>query len=259
MDTIFREEIAKGDVLIYMDDILIATARSLEHHRQQVNNVLKNLLTNDLYLNPKKCQFHVKEVKFLGAIVGKCEVKMDPIKVKANEDWPTLTGLHLLCSFLSFGNYYKDFMKDYSKLTRPLHNLIKKGTPWHWGDSHRATFEALKEKFTSYPVLKNLDPNKCYILDTNASLYAIGAMLSQDFTDGHHSIAYFSKSLLPAKCNYDIYDWELLAIIYAIKAFRHLLLGACHKFLIRSDHENLKYFKSPQKISAHQARWHVFL
>ena len=71
MDTIFREKIAKGDVLIYMNDILIATARSLKHHCQQVNNVLKKLLTNDLYLNPKKCQFHVKEVEFSGAIVGK--------------------------------------------------------------------------------------------------------------------------------------------------------------------------------------------
>ena len=91
MDTIFREEIAKGDVLIYMDDILIATARSLEHHRQQVNNVLQKLLTNDLYLNPKKCQFHVKEVEFLGAIIGKGKVKMDSIKVKAIEDWPTPT------------------------------------------------------------------------------------------------------------------------------------------------------------------------
>ena len=232
MDTVFREEIAKGDVLIYMDDILIATAGSLEHHHQQINNVLKKLLTNDLYLNPKKCQFHIKEVEFLGAIVGKGEVKMDPIKVKAIEDWPTPTDLHLLRSFLGFGNYYKDFIEDYSKLTHPLHDLTKKGTPWHWGDSHRAAFEALKEKFTSYPVLRNPDPKKCYILDTDASLYAIGATLSQDFTDGRHPIAYFSKSLLPAERNYNIYDWELLAIIYAVKAFRQLLLGARHKFLI---------------------------
>ena len=84
-------------------------------------------------------------------------------------------------------------------------------------------------------------------------------MLSQDFYDGWHPIAYFSKSLLSAEHNYDIYDRELLAIIYAIKAFCHLLLGAHHKFLIRSDHENLKYFKSPQKINACQARWHMFL
>ena len=259
MDTIFREEVAKGDVFIYMDDILIATSGSLEYHQQQVNNVLKKLLTNDLFLNPKKCQFHVREVEFLGVIVGKGGVKMDPIKVKAIEEWPVPTNLHSLRSFLGFENYYKDFIEDYSKLTHPLHDLTKKGAPWHWCDSQRIAFETLKEKFTSYPVLRNPDPHKHYILDTDTSLYAVGATLSQDFHDGWHPIAYFSKSLLPAERNYDIYDWELLAIIHAIKAFCHLLLGAHHKFLIRSDHENLKYFKSPQKISTHQARWHVFL
>ena len=135
MDAIFREEVAKGDVFIYMDNILITTSGSLEYHRQQVNNVLKKLLTNDLFLNPKKCQFHVREVEFLGAIVKKGKVKMDPIEIKAIEDWPVLTVLHSLCSFLDFGNYYKDFIENYSKLTHPLHDLTKKGTPWHWGDS----------------------------------------------------------------------------------------------------------------------------
>ena len=81
----------------------------------------------------------------------------------------------------------------------------------------------------------------------------------QDFSDGHHPIAYFSKSLSPAERNYDIYDRELLSIIYAIKSFRYLLLGAQLKFLIRSDHNNLKYFKSPKKITPHQARWIEFL
>jgi hypothetical protein len=91
-------------------------------------------------------------------------------------------------------------------------------------------------------------------VDTDVSQYAVGAVLSQDYPDGHHPIAYYSKSLLPAEQNYDIYDRELLAIIYAIKAFKYLLLGAQQKFLIRSDHQNLKYFKSPQKITLRQAR-----
>ena len=86
-------------------------------------------------------------------------------------------------------------------------------------------------------------------MDTDASQYAVGAVIAQDFHDGRHLIAYFSKTLSPTKRNYDIYDRELLAIIYAIKAFRYLLLGAQQKFLIQSDHENLTYFKSPQKIS----------
>src|SRR5882757_8617156 len=96
-------------------------------------------------------------------------------------------------------------------------------------------------------------------MDTDASQFAVGATISQDFSDGRHPIVYFSKLLLPAERNYDTYDRELLAIIYAVKAFRYLLLGAQQKFLIQSDHKNLTYFKSPQKISARQARWHEFL
>jgi hypothetical protein len=91
------------------------------------------------------------------------------------------------------------------------------------------------------------------------SQFAVGATLSQHFSDGVYPIAFFFKSLLPAEHNYDIYDWKLLAIIYAIKAFRHLFLEAQQKFLIRTDHENLKYFKFPQKITACQARWNMFL
>jgi hypothetical protein len=184
---------------------------------------------------------------------------MDPIKVKGITDWPTPTNLKELHSFLGFGNYYKDFIADYSQLTRPLHDLTKHDTPWHWEDAQDTAFRTLKKEFTSYPVLRNPDPTKRYILDIDASQFAVGATLAQDFSDGQHPIAYFSKLLLPVERNYDIYDRELLAIIYAIKAYRHFLLGTHQKFLIRSDHKNLKYFKSPQKITTHQARWHKFL
>jgi hypothetical protein len=86
----------------------------------------------------------------------------------------------------------------------------------------------------------------------DASAFAVGTTLQQDYDDGHHLITFFSKSLLPAERNYDIYDRELLAIIYALKANWHLLLSTKYPILIRSDHNNLKYFKSPQKISLRQ-------
>jgi len=120
-------------------------------------------------------------------------------------------------------------------------------------------FTLLKQLFTLYPVLWNPDPDKHYILDTNASKFAVGATLNQDYSDGRHPIRFFSKVLNPAECNYDIYDCELLAIIYMLKQFYYLLLGAHHKFLIQTDHQNLKYFKFPQKITPRQARWHEFL
>jgi hypothetical protein len=115
-------------------------------------------------------------------------------------------------------------------------------------------FNTLKNLFTSYPVLRNPDQEKCFILTTDASAFAVGATLQQDFKDGHHPVAYYSKSLLLAERNYDIYDRKLLSIIYAIKAFRYLLLGAKEKILVQSDHNNLKYFKSARKIMLRQAR-----
>ena len=184
---------------------------------------------------------------------------MDPIKVKGITDWPIPTTVSELHSFLSFGNYYKDFIQDYSRIACPLHDLTKKTHAWKWEDDQQTTFDTLKCKFTSYPVLRNPDPTKHYIVDADASAYAIGATVSQDFSDGHHPITFFSKSLLPAEHNYDIYDHELLAIINMLKANHHLLLGAQQKFLIRTDHNNLKYFKTLQKISPRQARWHEFL
>jgi hypothetical protein len=117
MDEIFKNEVATGDVIIYMDDILIATAESLDNHKRKVFHVLQKLFLNDLFLKPEKCHFHKKEVEYLGIIVGNGQVKMNPVKVKGITDWPTLTNLKELCSFFGFGNYYKDFIADYSWLT----------------------------------------------------------------------------------------------------------------------------------------------
>ncbi len=254
MDDLFRDDLAKGDVIIYMNDILIATDGDIVQHKFKVTHVLNKLMKNDLYLKPEKCTFHKKEVEYLGIIVGNGKVKMDPNKVKGLSDWPTPTTVKEMCSFLGFGNFYKDFIDNYSKIARPLHELTQKDQQWIWKDPQEDAFQTLKDKFTSYPVLRNSDHVKCFILDTDASAHAVGATIMQDFSDGRHPIAYFSKSLSPTERNYDIYDHELLLIIYAIKAFRYLLLGAQLKFLIRSDHNNLKYFKSPKKVTPRQAR-----
>src|SRR6266849_1666977 len=115
---------------------------------------------------------------------------MDPVKVDALTDWPKPTPVKEMHSFLGFGNYYKECL---------LHELIKKNVQLHWTDKEQNTFNALKLIFTSYPILRNPDPDKCYIVDTNASAFAVGATVSQDFPNGRHPIVFFSKSLLPAE------------------------------------------------------------
>jgi hypothetical protein len=178
MDAIFRNEVASGDVIIYMDDILITTNGSLEHHKAKVAHILQKLEDNDLFLKLEKCQFYKDKVEYLGVIVGKGQVKMDPVKVQGITNWPIPTNLHKLRSFLRFGNYYKDFIPGYSFIMRPLHDLTRKNTPYNWSRTQQATFELLKRIFTSYPVLRNADPNRRYILDTNASNFAVGTTLS---------------------------------------------------------------------------------
>ena len=120
MDEVFKEEIATGNVIIYMDNILIATTGSLAYHKCKVTHILQKLQDHDLFLKLEKCHFHKSKVEYLGVIVGKGQVKMDPVKVKGLMDWPTPTNLKELRSFLGFGNYYKDFIADYSKITCPL-------------------------------------------------------------------------------------------------------------------------------------------
>ncbi len=130
-------------------------------------------MTNDLYLKPEKCTFHKKEVEYLGIIVGNGKVKMDPNKVKGLSDWPTPTTVKEMHSFLGFGNFYKDFINNYSKIACPLHELTRKNQQWIWKDPQEDVFQMLKDKFTSYPVLRNPDHAKHFILDTDASAHTV--------------------------------------------------------------------------------------
>jgi len=109
---------------------------------------------------------------------------MDPVKVDALTDWPKPTSVKEMRSFLGFGNYYKGFIDNYSALAHPLHELTKKNVQWRWTDKEQNAFDTLKVMFTLYPILRNPDPDKHYIVDTDTSAFAVGATVSQDFPDG---------------------------------------------------------------------------
>ena len=255
MDTIFRDQLAKGNIFVYMDDILIATDGRWEDHYKEVKQVLQTIHDHNLYLKPDKCQFHKTEIEFFGMVVGRGQVKMDPVKVKGITNWPTPTSVKEVRAFLGFGNFYKDFIGHYSLIAQPLHDLTKKSRKWEWTPLQDHTFQYLKHKFISYLILRDVDQNKPFTLDTDASDYAIGAALTQEFKDGQHPVAFFSKSLNSAEQNYNIYDRELLAIKEATKFFKHYLLGTRHQNRVCSDHDNLKYFRSTHKVTPRQARW----
>ncbi|SAL94817.1 hypothetical protein, partial, partial [Absidia glauca] len=199
--------------------------------------------------------------EFLGHIITPDGIGMDPLKVQAIQDWHPPTSVKELQVFLGFANYYRKFIPNYSKLALPLTKLLSKKVPtWNWNDTAQQAFDSLKTHFCSSPVLQHSDPSKPFILETDASDYAIGAVLSQKSADDQlHPIAYFSRKLTSSEINYEIYDKELLAIIDSLSYWRHLLIATNDPVLIYSDHKNLEYFTTTKRLNRRQARWSLFL
>ena len=200
MDTIFRDLVLSGEVVIYMDDILIATPDNLTHHRQLVHRVLDQLEEHDLYLKPKKCVFEVREVEFLGVILRHGQVRMDPVKVQGVLDWPIPQNLKDVHSFLGFYSFYQRFIKGFATLARPLNDLLKKETPWEWTPARQHAFEVLKGRITQAPVLAMPDCKKPFELEVDGSNYALGAVLNQrDSNNQIHPVTFYSATLSPAE------------------------------------------------------------
>ncbi len=184
-------------------------------------------------------------------------IKMDPIKLAGIRDWPTPTTVKQVRSFLGFGNYYRKFISRFTHLTRPLHDLTKKNKLWTWTAECQIAFDILKERFTSAPVLMMPNVNKPFVLQTDASDCAIGAVLMQEDENGDlHPCGFLSHALTPTKMRWQIYDCELFAIYYALyKEWRYLLESAEHPVTVHCDHKNLLYYREPQHLTNCQARW----
>jgi len=259
MDTQFADIITTGHVVIYLDDILIF-AETLQELTQLTHWVLQRIQDLDLFLRPMKCSFNQTSVEYLGLIISEGEICMDPVKLKAIQEWPLPQMVKDIQKFLGFCNFYCQFVKDYSHIARPLFNLTKKETPWNWTTECNMAFETLWQTMIMLPVLMLPDHEKPFTLITDASDYVTGAILEQrDALGWSHLIAYFSKSLQPAEQNYEIHDKELLAIIHTLKHFWHYIQESPYVTKILLDHANLKYFTTKQTLTCQQAWWALFL
>ena len=194
---------------------------------------------------------------------------MDPSKIKAVKEWPTPKTPTKVRAFLGFTGYYRYFIKDYSLIAQPLLHLTKKATEWHWGDPQEQAFKRLKGIMCSKPVLLQLDFNKKFYLQTDASAYRLGTVLSQgigETTDAIsqlkptlHPIAYYSATFTPTEWNYDIYEQELLAVMKSLLHWRPYLGWTKVPFTIRTNHANLQYWKALQNLNRRTAQWHADL
>ena len=189
-------------VVVYIDDLMIFTkTENQAEHDKIILEVLRRLEENGLFIKSEKCTFHTIEVDFLGMIVGQDGIKMDQEKVKAILEWPEPKTVKGVRSFLRLANFYQRFIKDYTKVARPLHNLTKKENPFCWKEPQQIAFDMLKIHFTMVPVLAFPDIDCVFHLESNASNYTTGAVLSIEKEGIWHPIAFSSHSMMPQEQN----------------------------------------------------------
>ncbi len=274
MNTLFHNLIASGDLTVYMDDMAMHTSQRdgetheehVARHRRIVNEVLAILEQNSLFLNIDKCEFEQPHIDFLGIHVENNQMKMEDAKIDRVRDWTPPRNLREVWRFLGFTGYYRYFIQGYSAIARLLLDLTKQATPWHWKEPQQQAFDTLKARMCAKPVLQQPDFEKMFYLQTNASAYRVGAILSQEggtMTSNspnskphRHPIAYYSNTFTPTEQNYDIYEQEFLGVVKVLEHWRPYLIWTKQPFIIKMDHENLMYWKAPRKLTGRTARWH---
>eukprot|EP00833_Pecoramyces_ruminatium_P006384 jgi/Orpsp1_1/1180416/evm.model.c7180000073352.1 len=247
-------------VYSYIDDLIIFSP-NYTVHITHVSEVLTRLRKAGLYAKLEKCEFFVPFIDFLGHRISSEGILMDPKKVSSILEWPIPKSVKEVQSFLGLANYYRRFIAGFADLAQPLNSLLKKDVKFNFSPTCEDSFTKIKSKFASAPVLAYPNREIPFMVETDASNFAIGAILSQKNPDDKvtHPVAFFSRSLSSSERNYPIYDKELLAIVAALENWRHLLKGTNQPFKIFSDHRNLLYQKKPEKMTQRLVRWSLFL
>jgi len=259
MNNLFRDLINQGDTATFINDILVAMDTE-EGHDELVEEVLKRLEENNLFVKPEKYKWKVREVEFLGVIISPKGVEMQKEKVEGVLNWPVPRNVKEVQKFLGLANYYRRFIKDFAKIAAPLHVLVRKEQKWKWEKEQEEAFGKLKRAFTTEPVLAIPDIDREMRVEADALDYAMEGVLSTKCKDGKwRPVVFISKLLNTIERNYEIHDKEMLAVIRCLEAWRHYLERAKLEFEIWTDHKNLQYFMTSQKLNHRQARWALYL
>lgn len=267
MQNIFNDSVFQI-LLVYLDDLIIYSS-TLEEHLTRLDKVLGRLEEHNLKLKGRKCHFFKDQVRYLGYVISAKGIATDPEKVNVVETWPKSNTVKDLRSFLGFASYYRRFVPKFAQVAGPLYHLIgvcnkEKTTPKancklqaSWTQDCTEAFDKLKEKLTSSPVLGYADYKSEFILETDASLQGLGAVLMQKQNDVLRVIAYASRTLRPSErndSNYSSAKLELLAVKWAVtEKFRDYLLGS--KFKVITDNNPLSYLQTSAKLGAVEQRW----
>ncbi|MCG7869674.1 MAG: retroviral-like aspartic protease family protein, partial [Candidatus Thiodiazotropha taylori] len=238
-------------VLAFLDDILVLGS-SFDDHLAHIREVLQRFRQYQLKLKPKKCVLFQRKVDFLGRLVSEEGIELSETDIKTVLDWPAPQCTREVEQFLGLANYHRNFIKDFARIAVPLYRITGKNQ-FTWTEAHQLAFEDLKEALTTAPVLGLPNHTDLFIVDTDASNYAIGAELIQVQEGAERVIAYGSYALTPEQINYCTTRKELLAVVRFTRQFRHYILG--RQFLVRSDHSSLRWLLNFKEPDGQLARW----
>jgi hypothetical protein len=247
MNSVFMLELDKF-VVVFIDDILVYS-KNEDEHTKHLHIVLQRLRDHRLYAKLSKCDFWLKEIKFLGHTISQDEISVDPEKVQEVMNWKPPATLRQIRSFLGLAGYYRRFILNFSRIAKPMTKLLKKGVRYEWSQKCEEAFHALRQHLTTTPVLAQPDNTKPFEVYCDASGTRLGCVLMQD----NRGIAYASRALRPHEQNYSTHDLQLAAVVHALKIWRHYLMGAhCN---IYTDHKSLKYIFTQADLNMRQRRW----
>ncbi|CAI7776872.1 unnamed protein product [Closterium sp. NIES-54] len=228
----------------------VPSTKTKEEHFKDLEEVFRRLQHNRLITKGSKCKFLKLELEFLGHVVSGDGIKIDPRKVDAIAKWNPPTNITELQSF-------RRFVPNMAGVTKPLTDLLHKDTYFQWGEREQTAFDTLTNILSSPPVLRLADPSQPFEVITDASDFAVGAVLLQDFGKGLQPIVYESRKMQPPERNYPVHDKEMLAIAHAFRVWRCYLTGA--GVTIRTDYKSLQYLQSQPTLNPRQIRWLDYL
>ncbi|KAI3677796.1 hypothetical protein L6452_37066 [Arctium lappa] len=235
-------------VIVFIDDILIYS-RSKEDHETHLRTILELLKREKLYAKFSKCEFWLKEVQFLGHVVSKEGIKVDPAKIEAIKGWEVPKTPSELRSFLGLAGYYRKFIQDFSRIVTPLTSLTRKNVKFVWAEAQKEAFSKLKESLSSAPILSLPNGTEGFVIYSDASNLGLGCVLMQE----GKVIAYASRQLKEHEKNYPAHDLELAAVVFALKIWRHYLYRI--KCQIYTDHKSLQHLFNQRELNMRQRRW----
>jgi transposase InsO family protein len=246
----------------YIDDLMTHSS-TFDDHLVHLDKLLTSLRKHKLVVKLSKCKFAQQEVKFLGHVISQNAIKTNPEAVEAIKNWMKPAGggkkaVTAVRGFLGMAGWYRKFIPHFADIAKPLVHLTKNDITWEWTSECQTSFEQLRDALTQSPVLGIADPTKNYILHTDASDHAMGAILQQADENGDmHPIAYASKTFNDAQTRYDTTEREALAITWALQHFNTYCEG--HRYTLLTDHKALSYIRRNTKNDKRITRWQLLL